>query len=511
MKKILHCVLIIALLTGVSGCAQLDPYIPAVKNVADTITQLKNRLSPLKQTSRNDSLDTNLALSTEADQYLDKIFHKLVEASGEKNFYSLYFSSNPMTQGQAADVFGLIHILVTRGMLNVMQDESEFACLIGHEIGHIALNHSKRREKGNPFNPIIGQITDKVLPVGKAKKMIMDQEQKLLNFQWSRAMEQEADFYGMDLAVKTGYDPYALCRLFDRFAGFNKNKNLIYKIKKLGVSHYSYEKRAQACYGYAESKRYPKKVLVEGANTFQNILYSSLTKGYGSEDSYQKYNDSLERINFDLNNALSTHRAIELSRFFEIMSKLSEIAQQIKLQESELIPLAARGATFLDEGYIVDKPWWATKEMSRQELISKFKESLNLVAQLAVGSIPAVGNAISLYEALTGKDAFSGKQLSFAERTIDVLCVFIGSGKAWKSVAMGIEKEIGQKTLARSIDSVEEIEIRANTIYVCELIRERLAEIGRIINSNDLDWLLWSLSEEYKSRMPYHKTITTNY
>jgi len=60
-------------------------------------------------------------------------------------------------------------------------------------------------------------------------------------------------------------------------------------------------------------------------------------------------------------------------------------------------------------------------------------------------------------------------------------------------------------------DSIEEIEIRANTIYACELIVKKLAEIGRNLSPNDLDWLLWSLSKEYKPKMLYHKTITINY
>jgi hypothetical protein len=62
-----------------------------------------------------------------------------------------------------------------------------------------------------------------------------------------------------------------------------------------------------------------------------------------------------------------------------------------------------------------------------------------------------------------------------------------------------------------SKDTEEEVEIRANTIYACELLREKLSALGRPMTSNDLDWLLWNLAKDTQFSMPYHKTITTNY
>ena len=60
-------------------------------------------------------------------------------------------------------------------------------------------------------------------------------------------------------------------------------------------------------------------------------------------------------------------------------------------------------------------------------------------------------------------------------------------------------------------NSEEEIEIRANTIYICELLLAELNKLGRKLTSNNLDWILWVLSQENKPRLPYHRVITTNY
>src|SRR3989344_2916498 len=60
--------------------------------------------------------------------------------------------------------------------------------------------------------------------------------------------------------------------------------------------------------------------------------------------------------------------------------------------------------------------------------------------------------------------------------------------------------------------SKEEIEIRANTIYACEMIIERLATMGRSLTAGDLDWMLWNLTQKTEpSFLLYHKTISINY
>jgi len=60
--------------------------------------------------------------------------------------------------------------------------------------------------------------------------------------------------------------------------------------------------------------------------------------------------------------------------------------------------------------------------------------------------------------------------------------------------------------------SPEEIEIRANTIWAVELIRQKLTEMGKELRSFEIDWILWNLGQqrEFKQK-PYHKTVTTFY
>lgn len=56
-----------------------------------------------------------------------------------------------------------------------------------------------------------------------------------------------------------------------------------------------------------------------------------------------------------------------------------------------------------------------------------------------------------------------------------------------------------------------EIEIRANMLYVLELIREKLESKGIKINSVELDNVIWQMGTKKKNVNPYHHTITIFY
>jgi hypothetical protein len=60
--------------------------------------------------------------------------------------------------------------------------------------------------------------------------------------------------------------------------------------------------------------------------------------------------------------------------------------------------------------------------------------------------------------------------------------------------------------------SEEEVEIRANTIWAVELIRQEMKRLGKDVRSSDIDWLLWNLGQEDRFRAkPYHRTVSLFY
>ncbi len=76
-----------------------------------------------------------------------------------------------------------------------------------------------------------------------------------------------------------------------------------------------------------------------------------------------------------------------------------------------------------------------------------------------------------------------------------------------------------ERTLAGRIDnqelipqgSEEEIEIRAATIWSCELLRRAVARHDRIATAAEIDQRLWLLGQESTHMQPYHRTRTMFY
>lgn len=60
--------------------------------------------------------------------------------------------------------------------------------------------------------------------------------------------------------------------------------------------------------------------------------------------------------------------------------------------------------------------------------------------------------------------------------------------------------------------SAEEIEIRAQTVWAVERLRQELERLGLCVRAFEIDWLLWNLGQrdEFRAK-PYHRTLTIYY
>jgi hypothetical protein len=56
-----------------------------------------------------------------------------------------------------------------------------------------------------------------------------------------------------------------------------------------------------------------------------------------------------------------------------------------------------------------------------------------------------------------------------------------------------------------------ETEIRANTVWAVEYLKQKFKERGINIYSFQVDWYLWNLSNKIKFKLPFHRTITYFY
>jgi len=113
-------------------------------------------------------------------------------------------------------------VFITRGMYDkFLQGEitdEEIASVVAHELGHVALGHSKRRmidfSGQNALRTGLAMILSRFIPFVGA--WIAHQLVSLLSARISRADEYEADAYASALMIKSGFGTGAQKALFDK-------------------------------------------------------------------------------------------------------------------------------------------------------------------------------------------------------------------------------------------------------------------------------------------------------
>ena len=99
------------------------------------------------------------------------------------------------------------YVYITRQLMGLMDDESELAFALGHEVGHIAANHAHIREQYAQQSTlgVFGQIIGAIFGPGIGNVLQARSALDLLSF--SREQEYEADTLGLRYMIGAGYDP----------------------------------------------------------------------------------------------------------------------------------------------------------------------------------------------------------------------------------------------------------------------------------------------------------------
>lgn len=103
------------------------------------------------------------------------------------------------------------YVYITRQLMTLMDDESELAFTLGHEVGHVAAHHAQQREA------VENQLEWRIWPEIMMGSIFggMEAERaigslitaKLQTLSFSREQEYEADTLGLRYMITAGYDP----------------------------------------------------------------------------------------------------------------------------------------------------------------------------------------------------------------------------------------------------------------------------------------------------------------
>jgi len=139
--------------------------------------------------------------------YVSAVGHRVGAYSGIANAgQALHFTTLNSAVENAFSVPGG-YVYITRELMGLMDDESELAFALGHEVGHIAANHAHIREQYAQRNSlgVFGQIIGAIFGPGVSD--ILQARSRLDILSFSRDQEYQADTLGLRYMIMAGYDP----------------------------------------------------------------------------------------------------------------------------------------------------------------------------------------------------------------------------------------------------------------------------------------------------------------
>ena len=155
-------------------------------------------------------------------EYVNRVGQNLVRNSDAKVPFTI-----KVLDSEEVNAFALPggFFFVNSGLILKADSESELAGVMAHEIAHVAARHgTKQATKGQIVNlasiPLIfmGGWTGYAIRQGASLAIPMG----FLTF--SRSMEREADFLGLQYLYKTGYDPTSFVDFFEKVQSMEKKK-----------------------------------------------------------------------------------------------------------------------------------------------------------------------------------------------------------------------------------------------------------------------------------------------
>lgn len=194
----------------------------------------------------------NAANAEITSEIVEKAWSRIATADGFKVVkinYEKDDSPNAWVKFKSQDDFS-VH--VTKGLMKILKNEDEIAGVLGHEIGHVRCGHYNEGVQRRVGWTVLSVLLDRAGGLASAAGNI---GMNLAESGFSRGQEVEADDYGTDLLVKSGYSPWGLYNAMKCFKdnklvtqpnGFNSHPPTERRLKHLSDRAKSIEKNGGA-------------------------------------------------------------------------------------------------------------------------------------------------------------------------------------------------------------------------------------------------------------------------
>lgn len=216
--KISNYIIFITLAFLLSGCATL--YNPATQKRETLLIDTPSEVAMGSDMDRQIQKKMKILQDPKRQNRLDSISTKVSSFSDRKDL-TYHFKIIDDKEFNAFAIPGGF-IYVNAGLLDATTDD-ELACVLGHEIGHVAARHSVKKLQANLGYQIVISIA-----LGLSGQQTMGQAMdivfNLASLGYSRKDETLADKLAVKYARNAGFDPHGMITFFRKLEKEARNK-----------------------------------------------------------------------------------------------------------------------------------------------------------------------------------------------------------------------------------------------------------------------------------------------
>jgi len=209
------------LFAGISfgGCATV--YNPVTGRQEKSLYSTQEEITVGQSVDRQIRKEFKPGSDAEAKEWVEKIGRKVAGKSGRGDI-TYYFE---VLEDKSVNAFAGPggYIYVTTGLLKLVSSDNELACVLGHEVGHVAARHAIKQMQSQVLYSVPASIIfseSRYAQIEQAVNVAFN----LTQLSYSRKDELQADTLGMSYAQQAGYDPAGMVSFLRKLSDIEKKE-----------------------------------------------------------------------------------------------------------------------------------------------------------------------------------------------------------------------------------------------------------------------------------------------